>query len=554
MSGGSPRLKEDLLEALAEKGRAVDVIEGPLMAGMARVGELFGAGKMFLPQVVKSAKVMRDAVDILQPYMGEEGEGSAKPRFLLATVKGDVHDIGKNITGIVLRCNGFEVTDLGVMVPKETILEQAAAIGADLIGVSGLITPSLFQMEELCREMAARGLSTPLLIGGATTSALHTAVKLAPLYGHVFYAPDASASAVLAGRLMSDRAQAEADEHRKQDGIRALYEKREDSSGHSDSSCHPEQSEGSFPFPAPTYLRGKTFADIPCRELTVGEILPYFDWKLFYAIWGIKPDRPDDGEEVRRLRSDAEARLDYLRRGNGCRIRIAARFDACRAEGDEIVARAADGGEAWRLPMLRQAGDEGRSLADFVAPQAYGFDSPAGMFAISVHADQRSADNNVILSASEESRTPGPSYRPGGHPAGCNCAACAMDYASLLDRSLRLTLAEAASGWLDAELGKQLPQGSPARIVKPAAGYASCPDHSLKRDILALLPDGAGLGIRLTESCAMIPDATICGLVFAHPAASYPEIRRLAPATLEAYAARRGFSPDERRQFLGHLQ
>ena len=562
VSGGSPQLKEDLLACLQEKGRAVDVIEGPLMAGMARVGELFGAGKMFLPQVVKSAKVMRDAVDILQPYMGEEGEGSAKPRFLLATVKGDVHDIGKNITGIVLRCNGFEVTDLGVMVPKETILEQAAAIGADLIGVSGLITPSLFQMEELCREMAARGLSTPLLIGGATTSALHTAVKLAPLYGHVFYAPDASASAVLAGRLMADRVQAEADEHRKQDEIRALYEKKEDSSRHPDSACHPERSEGSFPFPASAYLRGKTFADIPCRELTVGEVLPYFDWKLFYAIWGIKPDRPDDGEEVRRLRGDAEARLENLRRGEDCRIRIAARFDACRAEGDEIVARAADGGEAWRLPMLRQAGDEGRSLADFVAPQAYGFDSPAGMFAISVHrvavhADQSSAmtgdGSPDTPSVANGSDSPGPKYRPGDHPAGCNCAACAMDYESLLDRSLRLTLAEAASGWLDAELGKQLPQGSTARIVKPAAGYASCPDHSLKRDILALLPDGAGLDIRLTESCAMIPDATICGLVFAHPAASYPEIRRLDPATLDAYAARRGFSPDEQRQFLGHL-
>ncbi len=537
VSGGSPQLKEDLLACLQEKGRAVDVIEGPLMAGMARVGELFGAGKMFLPQVVKSAKVMRDAVDILQPYMGEEGEDSAKPRFLLATVKGDVHDIGKNITGIVLRCNGFEVTDLGVMVPKETILEQAAAIGADLIGVSGLITPSLFQMEELCREMAARGLSTPLLIGGATTSALHTAVKLAPLYGHVFYAPDASASAVLAGRLMSDRAQAEADEHRKQDEIRALYEKK-------DQPAAPVADASPAAFPADTYLRGKTFADIPCRELTIGEVLPYFDWKLFYAIWGVRSF--DSNESAVQLNADAVGRLDALKRDGGCRIRIAARFDACRAEGDEIVARAADGGEAWRLPMLRQAGDEGRSLADFVAPQAYGFDSPAGMFAISVH--------RVAVHADQRSEAAGPQYRPGDHPAGCNCAACAMDYASLLDRSLRLTLAEAASGWLDAELEKQLPQGSTARIVKPAAGYASCPDHSLKRDILALLPDGAGLDIRLTESCAMIPDATICGLVFAHPAASYPEIRRLDPATLDAYAARRGFSPDEQRQFLGHLQ
>ena len=458
--------------------------------------------------------------------MGEDDGGSAKPRFLLATVKGDVHDIGKNITGIVLRCNGFEVTDLGVMVPKETILEQAAAIGADLIGVSGLITPSLFQMEELCREMAARGLTTPLLIGGATTSALHTAVKLAPLYEHVFYAADASASAVLAGRLMSDRAQTEADEHRKQAEIRALRETGETPA------VAPGASEESHPFPPDTYLRGKTFADIPCRELSIAEVLPYFDWKLFYAIWGVRSF--DSNDSAVQLNADAVERLDALKREGGCRIRIAARFDACHAEDDEIVAA------GWRLPMLRQSGAEGISLADFVAPKAYGFDSPAGMFSISVHRN--------------EEKQAGPSYRPGDHPAGCNCAACAMDYASLLDRSLRLTLAEAASGWLDAELGKQLPQGSTARIVKPAAGYASCPDHSLKRDIRALLPDGAGLDIRLTESCAMIPDASICGLVFAHPSAAYPEVRRLSAEALDAYAARRGFSPDEQRQFLGHLR
>ena len=502
----------DLLEALREKGAAVAVIEGPLMDGMAQVGERFAAGKMFLPQVVKSAKVMRDAVAVLQPYMEASGGDAAKPRILLATVQGDVHDIGKNILGIVLRCNGFEVTDLGVMVPRETILAQAEAVGADIIGVSGLITPSLHQMEELCREMAARGLSTPLLVGGATTSALHTAVKLAPLYDHVFYAPDASASAVLSGRLMSDRAATEAEEHRKQENIRELHE-RKDSPVKAGVIPDPT---GAL-LPADSYLRGKFFADIPCRELSIAEVLPYFDWKLFYAIWGVK--KGDD--TTVQLNADAIDRLEAMKREGGCRIRIAARFDACHAEDDVIVA------PQWRLPMLRQSGADGRSLADFVAPKAYGFDSPAGMFAISVHAQ---------------------------HAEGCQCEACRMEYDSLLERSLRLTLAEAASGWLDAELGKQLPKGSPVKIVKPAAGYASCPDHSLKRDILALLPGGSGLDIRLTESCAMIPDASICGLVFAHPAASYPEIRRLDPATLDAYAALRGFSPEEAKLFLGHLR
>ena len=564
VAGGSTTLLQDLMEALQEKGRAVDVIEGPLMDGMARVGERFAAGKMFLPQVVKSAKVMRDAVEILQPYMGASEDGSGKPRILLATVQGDVHDIGKNILGIVLRCNGFEVTDLGVMVPRETILAQAEAIHADIIGVSGLITPSLHQMEELCREMTSRGLSTPLLIGGATTSALHTAVKLAPLYDHVFYAPDASASAVLAGRLLSDRAATEAEEHRKQEEIRALY-KAGDSpvKPANDGKDKPENDAKAHPFPAEAYLRGAFFENIPCRELSIAEVLPFFDWKLFYAIWGVK-----HGDDTTvQLNEDAIERLEVIKRDGLCRIRIAARFDACHAEKDTIVA------DAWRLPMLRQDGADGRSLADFVAPAAYGFDSPAGMFAISVHRDSSGSssaglatsrvDGNYFpdKSAGKPISAP-PSTTPTHasptaknlHPTGCDCPACSMDYDSLLDRSLRLTLAEAASGWLDAQLEKQLPKGSPVKIVKPAAGYASCPDHSLKRDILALLPDGDQLDIRLTESCAMIPDASICGLVFAHPAASYPEIRRLPAEALDAYAAARGFSPEDARLFLSHLK
>ncbi|MBR5724437.1 MAG: methionine synthase, partial [Bacteroidales bacterium] len=522
LTSGTTIPEADLMEALREKGSAVAVIEGPLMEGMARVGERFAAGKMFLPQVVKSAKVMRDAVSILQPYMEEAGGGaSSKPRILLATVQGDVHDIGKNILGIVLRCNGFDVEDLGVMVPRETILDRAAEWGADLIGVSGLITPSLFQMEELCREMSARGLSTPLLVGGATTSALHTAVKLAPLYGHVFHATDASASAVLAGRLMSDRAATEAAEHRKQQELRELRERKTregmaDQVGYEGKDNVIPGSTGNL-FPSDTFLQGKFFADIPCRELSIAEVLPYFDWRLFYAIWGVK-----HGEESTiQLSEDAIKRLESLKREGGCRIRIAARFDACHAEGDTIIA------QDWHLPMLRQEGAEGHaSLADFVAPAAYGFDSPVGLFAVSVHPT---------------------------HPAGCDCPACRMEYDSLLDRSLRLTLAEAASGWLDAELQKQLPKGSPVRIVKPAAGYASCPDHSLKRDILALLPGGEALGIRLTESCAMIPDASICGLVFVHPQAAYPEIRHLSPAAADEYAALRGFSPEEKQRFLGTL-
>lgn len=234
VKGKSDGLADCLTACLATYGTAVAIIEGPLMDGMKRVGELFGGGKMFLPQVVKSAKVMKEAVDILQPYM-EDGpdaaakaagrQSTARPKVVIATVKGDVHDIGKNITAIVLGCNGFEVTDLGVMVDKEKILETAIREHADIVAVSGLITPSLYQMEELCREMERRGMNTPLLIGGATTSALHTAVKLAPLYGHVFYGSDASDSAVKAKQLMIDRDAFEREEHAAQARLRSLYDK-----------------------------------------------------------------------------------------------------------------------------------------------------------------------------------------------------------------------------------------------------------------------------------------------------------------------------------------
>ena len=255
LTGREEGLAEAVNAARERLGSAVQVIEGPLMAGMEEVGRRFGEGKMFLPQVVKSAKVMKDAVALLEPYMEAGEQAAQRPVVIHATVKGDVHDIGKNIAGIVLRCNGFEVVDLGVMVDKETILEAAEKHHAALIGVSGLITPSLFQMEELCREMAARGLDTPLFIGGATTSALHTAVKLAPLYDHVFYAPDASAGAVLAKKCLRDRAAFEAAQHAEQARIRALHEGRKAAPAPAQTGFEPE-----------SYLHTVP-ADIPLTEV-----------------------------------------------------------------------------------------------------------------------------------------------------------------------------------------------------------------------------------------------------------------------------------------------
>lgn len=511
VKGDSSGLERDINECLTLYDKPVEIIDGPLMSGMARVGELFGAGKMFLPQVVKSAKTMKNAVALLQPYIEERGGESEvkKPRIVFATVKGDVHDIGKNITEIVLSCNGFEIVDLGVMVPKETILEKAAECSADLIGVSGLITPSLYQMEEICKEMTARGLDTPLLVGGAAASALHTAVRLAPLYGHVFYGQDASASAVLANQLITDREGTEAVEHKKQEHLRELYaQSSQKKAGHK-----PVE-----PFPASSFIKGEPFGNISGKRLGIEEVEPFFDWNMFAAIWGIKSGTGHD--ELRKLRADAHKEIDRLKNGNACRITISARFDGCHSEGDDIVSK------DFRLPMLRQEGE--RSLADFVPPKEYGFESPMGMFAISVRTES--------------------------HPSGCDCPACGTEYGPMLTRAVRLTLAEAASEWLSRHIHKELPsEFSGAKVIKPAAGYSSCPDHTLKRDILRLLPESERLGITLLDSCAMIPDASICGLIFIHPEATYPEIRRVSQKAIDEYARRRGMSDSEKARFLGHL-
>ena len=629
LKGRTESLKADIQDALTEYGTAVAIIEGPLMQGMETVGKLFGEGKMFLPQVVKSAKVMRDAVEILSPSMGSAGfspqpthtsqqvNSTAKVRqcesasemlgesghskhhahsVVLATVKGDVHDIGKNITGIVLTCNGFEVHDLGVMVDKETILDEADKLNADIIAVSGLITPSLYQMEELCREMAARGMTTPLLIGGATTSALHTAVKLAPLYDHVFYGADASAAAVLAKKCMMDREAFETEQHLEQQRLRNLYECQTDGQDHPselihDHSDHAERSGSSVKkeavrsasrFPVDSYMT-EIPADIPVQEIPLEDVLPYFDWRMFYAIWGVKYGSAEpEAMELMQLRRDAEDELALA----DFKIMLTARFfPACTNNADEICFEA--DGKAVRMPMMRQEGGKKLSLADFLTPADTGKKSPFGMFAISVHKKSKA------------------------HVQGCSCPACSNAYEDMIGKAVRMTLAEAASKWLDAFLqeslqpdGRQTVSGHEShvistnkasghhtgtvKVIKPAAGYASCPDHTLKEDILRLLcghvhwhhehthngscecghchsgtkasPEGhehdchsRRLGIELTESYAMTPEASICGLVFMHPDASYPEIRRISQDQYDSYATRRGMDAETAHRFLGHL-
>ena len=568
LKGRSETLMEDITEGMKIYGEAVSVIEGPLMEGMESVGRMFGEGKMFLPQVVKAAKVMRDAVDLLQPFMQVGAGCSEDPRPLrghplaeggmsspqsvshlhpsharatesvmtgkkdvvvIATVKGDVHDIGKNILGIVLTCNGFEVHDLGVMVDKETILSEAERLGADIIGVSGLITPSLYQMEELCREMASRGMTIPLFIGGATTSALHTAVKLAPLYDHVFYGADASASAVLAKRCMMDREVFEKEEHLKQEKIREMYMKNEKvveqnicatGDTHAETATNSlsvEKGSNEARFGYETYLTDCP-EDIPAQEIPAEVVLPYFDWKMFYAIWGVKYGSAVlEAAELMQLRRDAEEELRF----GDYRIMLAARFLEGCSDGEVIVSDDAE------LPMLRQESSKELSLSDFVIPEESGRKSPFGVFAISVNK------------------------RSKAHVEGCSCPACNSRYEDMIGRTVRQTIAEAASKWLSDRITKDL-NAEGIKIVKPAAGYSSCPDHTLKIDILKLLGE-TELGIRLTESCAMTPEASICGMIFMHPEACYPEIRNISQEQYEKYRSRRNMDAETAKRFLGHL-
>ena len=515
VKGNGTDLEADIKEALDRYGSALKIIEGPLMAGMETVGGLFGEGKMFLPQVVKSAKVMRDAVSILEPYMNADDMGSEKAKVVIATVKGDVHDIGKNITGIVLSCNGFEVIDLGVMVDKENILDKAEEVGADIVAVSGLITPSLYHMEEICREMASRGMETPLFIGGATTSSLHTAVKLAPLYDHVFYGADASAAAVMAKKCMMDRAGFEAECHMEQEKIRSLYE-----AGNKAQEQKVEWKIKVNGFAKDTYSEALP-ESIGYMELPIEETMPYFDWKMLHAIWGVRYGSPvPEVAELMQLRRDAE---DEIAMAN-FKIRIASQFYEAYSDKDDIVLKTLHGEK--RLPMMRQENGEMLSLCDFVVPCSSGKTSAFGVFAISVKAND-------------------------AHEEGCCCPACSNKYEDLVGRTVRMTMAEAASSWLDDRLKKGKPEET--KIIKPAAGYASCPDHTLKQDIMGLLPSADRLEIKLTESFAMIPESCICGMIFMHPDAKYPDIRRISQQQYDDYSHRRGMDELTARRFLGHL-
>lgn len=497
--GEDTYLQEDIEEALSVYPTPASIIEGPLMKGMTWVGELFGQGKMFLPQVVKTARTMKRAVEILQPFI--ESSGRMEPsqmsgRYLLATVKGDVHDIGKNIAGVVLGCNHFDVIDLGVMVPSEKIVEAAREYQVDYIGLSGLITPSLDEMCRVASELRAAGISVPLFIGGATTSALHTAVKIAPLYdGPVFHVKDAAQNPILAMKLAgSAREHTIACLRYEQEQLRQQMQRKMNVAISEEDALAKRLSIdwNRENLVRPSYLGIRTF-----DAIAIGEVRPYINWKHFYHLWGVRMETP----EAENIRKDAEAWLDKL----SARHHLCARVGFYPAFGTECSVVV--GETTLQTSRQRHPNENGHclSLCDFVAPQ--GMDDHVGAFAITVSPSY--VDELETLKQQGES------------------------YDSLLMQSLGDRLVEAASEWMHEQVRKTLWGYAPDENltikemyqahyqgIRPAVGYPSLPDQKL---IFALdkLVDFSSIHVRLTENGAMYPQASICGLYIASRHATY---------------------------------
>lgn len=540
VKGIDAHVVDDTEEARRSYKRPIEVIEGPLMDGMNIVGDLFGSGKMFLPQVVKSARVMKKAVAHLLPFIEAEkvaGESAGKGKVVMATVKGDVHDIGKNIVGVVLACNGFEVIDLGVMTPWPKILEAANENGADIIGLSGLITPSLDEMVTVAEEMERAGMTRPLLIGGATTSRAHTALRIAPKYsGPVIHVLDASRAVGVAGSLVSDGPQRQELIGRTASDYQQLREQRE-GRGQSDlaplAEARANRFNGDAAGRAPRPLRpGLHNFD----SWNLADLRRVIDWTPFFRAWelhGVYPailDDPVVGKEARSLFHDAETMLDQIIEGSWLQARGTVGLWPAHREGDDIVA--AD----KRLPMLRQQvrkreGRPNMCLADFIAEQ----DDWLGGFAVAIHGIEPHLER---FQADKD------------------------DYSDIMLKSLADRLAEAFAERLHQHVRTELWGYAPDenlsnedlikeryRGIRPAPGYPACPEHSLKPLLMGLL-GGEEAGIRLTESFAMLPASAVSGFYFAHPDSAYFGVARIGQDQLDDYAERRGVDIDTAARWL----
>ncbi|WP_164103600.1 methionine synthase [Candidatus Laterigemmans baculatus] len=547
---------EDTEEARLQMDRCLDVIEGPLMDGMQVVGDLFGQGKMFLPQVVKSARVMKKAVAHLEPFMEQEKielgveSRSSRGKFLIATVRGDVHDIGKNIVGVVLACNNYEVIDLGVMVSSEEILEKAVQHDVDMIGLSGLITPSLDEMVHVAREMKRTGMKMPLLIGGATTSAKHTAVRVAPAYdGPVVHVIDASRSVGVVEKLISteNRDAFIAQNQQTQEQLVASYRERQQKLvPYADALAGRFKTDWqSVRIDTPEFTGTRILRDFP-----LGEIRSYIDWSPFFMTWELKGKYPKifDNEQVgaqaRELYDDAQKLLDKIIAENLLRAHATYGFFPAASEGDDVILYTDESrsSELTRFHFLRQQWERKgqtsyRSLADYVAPVDSGRQDYIGAFVLTAgdgaeelvahYREQHDDPYNAIMVQAVADRL-------------------AEAFAELLHERVRREW----SYGVEESLSTEDLIAEAYRGIRPAAGYPACPDHTEKRILFDLLEAEQRTGVELTESFAMTPAASVSGLYFAHPEARYFTVDRVTRDQTEAYAKRKGVPLREIERWL----
>jgi len=554
VKGLTDYIDQDVEEARQLSARPLDVIEGPLMAGMNIVGDLFGSGKMFLPQVVKSARVMKKAVAYLMPFMEAEkqrlGAARANGKVLLATVKGDVHDIGKNIVGVVLGCNNYEVIDLGVMVSCETILATAREKQVDVIGLSGLITPSLDEMVHVAKEMTRQGFAVPLLIGGATTSKAHTAVKIAPSYSQAtVHVLDASRAVGVVGSLINAQQRTEfaASVRADYDRIRQAHQERGSKALVSLEAARAhrlptEWAAADLPVPAFTGVR-------TIDRMSLRELVPFIDWTPFFHTWelrgrypGILED-PTVGPKAKELLADAEALLAEIIRDDLLTARGVYGFFPANSVGDDIeLYRDLDRQElvttfhTLRQQMEKPADQFNLALADYVASKESGRTDYVGAFVVTAGIGVE-----ALCAKFEKDHD---------------------DYNSIMVKALADRLAEAFAEWLHKQVRADWGYGRTESLtneemireryrgIRPAPGYPACPDHTEKRLLFDLLQAESRAGVTLTESFAMLPAAAVSGLYFAHPQAKYFAVGKVNRDQVEDYAARKKLSVSEVERWL----
>ena len=491
IKGVTDYLKSDITEALTSYSSPIEIIEGPMIKGMETVGLLFGEGKMFLPQIIKSAKVMKEAVSFLQPEIKKANNSSEnslkRKKIIIATAKGDVHDIGKNILSIVLSCNNLEVIDLGVMVDSRTIIDAIKEYKADFVGISGLITPSLLYMEELCRMLEKERIEIPLLVGGATTSALHTAVKLAPIYNYcVIYGADASSGANIINRIIREKNKYIEEIKSEQNKIRYLY------LNNNEKFLTLEKArERAKKFQNESYIQPEQFGkdNLFVNNLPIEKIVDKINWTPFFSFWGFKGTYPEiiyKNEEAQKSYDSALIMLGKMIEKEEVEISLIVKFFSAYSDYEYIILD-----NKYRLNMDRATSTKSsfESLADFVPLKNSGIKSTVGLFVIKVEDKETCRDN-------------------------------CKDYDHFLRSSICARLTEATAEWMQ----EQISEGS--NVIRPAFGYPACPDHSQKRIVFDILDAENKLGVSLTSSFAIIPTTSLCGMIISHPNAKYIHIKK----------------------------